>query len=406
MKLRVENTKLKSLINEATYQDVVSQMKKGDTLVVKSGKGVYKPKVVDVFGNQVTLEHNGNRFIITPSSLDGTDMYTNVMVTKDGEQVAAKGPTIKGIYHIRLERGGKTVAGVTFDEGMPEPDVKKAKKKKNIYQARFEELSRSIKGISEGEIMVVTTGSLVTKGKDKGSLKEGSIAELKFYVQKKVRDMIMLKLYEVEGKDTKEYEEMKKYILTYSPESLTVTEEGVTLYLKYKDEEGKLGKVKIDNIFSIDSGGEFDKMPDVDIEALMQSPRMRKIMYKNPSLLDKLLGRGAKGIIPLQQQLKDLGLGKSMKKGNKVKFRYEGENIRPEYRFNFTNGDTYIGKFTKQDVIKRTGDNRRESMYIKLLEKVGENKYKVDVMYDKIIDGKTNPKKVGEGIIKILGRNY
>jgi hypothetical protein len=408
MKLRVEHTRLKPLLNEATYTDAFNQIKKGDILVVKTGAGVYKVEVINKFANQISFQWNNQYYTITNNSFDGSNLHTFRLVMSDDNRTkrTTKGPIVKGVYNIIVLRDGATVTSVTPSAGRNDSQSTKVKDKTQEFKQRYDELYSDISQINEGEIMSITTGKLITSGKDKGSLAKNTITTLKFYVKKKGAKLSFMKLYEVSGAESDKYNTIKKYMLAFGPESLGITDEGINITLSYKDDSGKINKFQITNVFGVDNEGEFDKMPSVDIEALMDSPRMRAIMYKNPSILDKLLGRGAKGIIPAQQILQKYGVKPRYKQGGKVKFKFIGSDIRPNYRFNFQDGEVYVGKFTKNDVIKRTGDNRRESMYLKMGENIGNNEYNVEVIYDRIVDGKSNPQKVGEGKIRIIGTNY
>ena len=126
MKLRVEDIKLREPINEATYQDAFAQIKKGDTLVVKTGKQIYNAKVINKFANQDSFEWDGQYYLITDNSYDGKNLETRrIIIGDDGRtKGTVQGPTVKGVYNIIVKRGDKVVSGVTPSAGKSEPQAK------------------------------------------------------------------------------------------------------------------------------------------------------------------------------------------------------------------------------------------------------------------------------------------
>lgn len=267
-------------------------------------------------------------------------------------------------------------------------------------------MNDDLKQFDDGDVMEITTGKLVTKGIDSGSLAPNTITKIKLRVEKVGNGLIKTSLIDAEGQDATLYDKFADMYLFIGSESLQPTKEGINLILKGKS-GNNVSKHYIKNVFGIENIGKFKEEPELSIQDLMNSPRLRSMMIKNPSLLDSLLGKkGGAGIIPLEKKLASLGLTTKSNKADKVKFKYYGEDIRPEYRFNFKNNDIYVGRYTKDNVIKRTGDNRRESMYIQLDKEISKNQFEATIIYDKIVDGKSNPVEVGTGRIKIIDTKF
>lgn len=406
MKLRVEHITLKELITEATYQDAFSKIKKGDTMVVKTGKQVYSARIINKFGNQVTFEWEGEYYVFTNNSFDGANLTTHRLVIGDDGRTkrTIKGPTINGVYSIVIKRGDEIVSGVSPSQGRPEPQAKTQSKVHTDFEERKTEIINSFKGFTEGEVMEIKTGKLIASGKDKDSIAKNTITSITLHVEKVTDTLLKASPIDFVGADASHYQHLDNSYFYFGPESIEVTTEGINLVIKLKDvDSGKISKEYIKNVFSIENMGQYRNEPEFSVSDIMQSPAMRNMMFKNPSLLDRILGRNkAKGIIPLEKKLASLGLSSKVQKGKNVKFSYEGTDIRPEYRFNFTNGKTYIGKFTKDKVIKRTADNRRESMYIKLGNKLDDKTYEATIEFVKLINNEPQREVVGRGKIKLI----
>lgn len=406
MKLRVEHTRLKSLITEATYQDAFSQIKVGDTLVVKSGKQVYKSEIISKFSNQVTFEWEGQYYIITNNSYDGKDLETmRMIIGKDGRKTGTvKGPTIKGVYNIIVKRGDKIVTGVTPDSGRPKDQEKDQEQAKAEFEYRRDDIFSVFKNLEDGDVVEITTGKVITKGTDKGSLAKNSVTTITLKSEGMLGKWIKMSPVDFTGAEASKYEAYSNTYFFFDSGSIHTTKDGITLVPTTKDlDSGKKGKLQIKNVFGVDNVGAHKGDPEFTVADIMKSPAMRNMMMKNPSLLDKILGRTkATGIVPLQKKLASLGLTTRPKRGKKVKFKYEGVDIRPDYRFNFKDEKTYVGKFTKQNVIKRTADNRRESMYITLGPQNDDKSYNVTIDFVKLVNNEPQREQVGKGKIKII----
>jgi len=129
-------------------------------------------------------------------------------------------------------------------------------------------------------------------------------------------------------------------------------------------------------------------------------------MFKNPSLLDSLLGKkGKTGVLPSQAQLSKIGLGRKKNRGKKATFKYYGEDIR-EGNMQLIEGSTYGATFIKEDELRITGKNTKEKLIIELNHQPKENQYNVTVQY--ILKGKSGeeePQEVGSGKIIIIDIN-
>ena len=406
MKLKVENTKLKILINEATYNDAFTQIKKGDTLIVKSGKQVYKSNVINKFSNQITFEWDGEYYIITNNSYDGNNLDTmRIILGNDGRQKrTVKGPTIKGVYNIIVKRGNKIITGVTSDNGRPKDLENKQNDSKVEFEHRRNDIFNEFNKLNIGDVIEITTGKIISKGSDSGSLAKNSITTIRLKSEGITGKWIKLSPVDFSGKEASKYKDYDNTYFFIDIGSIKTTKEGIILIPITKNlNDGKTGKLQIKNVFGVENIGQHSTEPDYTVADIMKSPSMRKMMMKNPSLLDKILGRNkSKGIVPLDNKLSSIGLSSTQKKGKRVKYQYIGVDIRPDKAFNFKNENIYIGKFSKQNVIRRTGDNRRESMYLTLGHKNEDGTYHVTIDYVKTVNNEPQREQIGNGKIKII----
>jgi len=406
MKLRVEHTRLRSLITEATYQDAFAQIKRGDTLVVKSGKQVYKSEIISKFSNQVTFEWEGEYYIITDNSYNGKNLDTMRMVIGDDgkKKRTVKGPTIKGVYNIIIKRGDKIVTGVTPDNGRPKDKEQDQEKAKSQFERRREDIFSEFNNLDTGDVIEITTGKVITKGADKGSLAKNSITTIKLKSEGEMGKWIKMSPVDFTGAEASKYSEYDNTYFFFDIGSIKTTKEGIILIPTTKNlTTGDTGKLQIKNVFGVENIGSHVKEPEYTVADIMKSPAMRNMMQKSPSLLNKILGRTkSTGIVPLEKKLSSIGLNSKPKKGKRVKYEFTGADIRPDKAFNFKNGKTYIGKFTKQNVIRRTGDNRRESMYLTMGNKNDDGTYNVTVDYVKTVNNEPQREQIGKGKIKII----
>jgi TusA-related sulfurtransferase len=409
MKLRVEHTRLKRLITEATYRDAFKMIKKGDTIIIKTGdpkNPKYIGNVVDVFGNQVRFEYGGETFIITDNSLDGSVLNAN-MVYKNQEGGKEKTTTtpLKGVFGILIKRGDKIVTSATPDTGRPKQQNKSQEKDQGETEDRHSEIFSAFQKMEEGDVIEITTGNIITKGVDKGSLAKNSITIIKLKHEGLTGKWIKMSPVSFTGADAADYKKYDNTYFFFDGGSIKPTKNGITLIPTTKDlDTREKGKLQIKNVFGVENIGKHEVEPEVNIKDMMKNnPTLAKMYMKNPSILDRILGKHkATGIVPLEKQLAGLGLTNKPTRGKKVKFKYNGVDIRPDFRFNFKDDKIYIGKFTKDSVIKRTADNRRESMYITLGNKNDDGTYNVTIDFVKLVNNEPQREEVGKGKIKII----
>lgn len=405
MRFKVEDIILKTPINEATYQDAFNKIKQGDVIVVKTGGKVWRAEIIDRFGNQIRFNYDGQTYIITGNSFDGSTLTTDrVVYDKDGKEVrTTKGPTVKGVYSIIIMRNGNILTSVTPSKGRPDKQEKSQQAHHEKFEERKEDILKTLNELDAGDIMEITTGKLITKGKDSGSLAKNTITIIKLKVESVDENRIKTSPIDFSGSDASEYEQYHNSYFWFDSASIQTTPEGLILVAKVKNLDTKiLNKVSIKNVFGIENGGKFKEEPQVTMNDIMKIPAMRNMMFKNPSLLDRILKRGPKGLIPLKQILSKYGYSTKPSKGKKVKFIFNGPDVRPDYRFNFKDGKTYQGAFSKDNVIKRTADNRRESMYLTLGSKLDDKTYEVKIDFVKLVNNEPQREEVGKGKIKII----
>lgn len=406
MKLKVEHTKLKGLITEATFQDAFAKAKKGDVMIVKTGGQIYKSEIINKFSNQLTFQWEGEYYLITSNSFDGKNLTTSRLVIGDDNKTkrTTKGPTIKGVYSIIIKRGDQIVSGVTPETGRPKDQQKSQEKAQDEFESRHEDIFSVFKELNEGDVIEITTGKVIRKGVDKGSLAKNSITTIKLKSEGISGKWIKMSPVSFTGAEGSKYSKYSNSYFFFDAGSIRTTKDGITLIPAIKDlNSGNMDKIYIDNVFGVDNIGQHTEDPQYSIDDIMKSPAMRRAMFKNPSLLDKILGKHkATGIVPLKQKLASLGLTNRPQRGKKVKFRYSGIDIRPDYRFNFKDKKVYVGKFTKDNVIKRTADNRRESMYITLGTKNDDGTHNVTIDFVKLVNNEPQREQVGKGKINII----
>jgi len=408
MKLRVEHTRLKGLITEATFRDAFKMIKKGDTIIIKTGdpnNPKYIGKVVDVFGNQVRFEYGGETFIITDNSLDGSILNANMVYkNQEGGKEKTTVKQLKGVFGILIKRGDKIVTSATPDTGRPNKQKKSQEKGNDETESRHTEIFSAFEKMEEGDVIEITTGKVITNGKDKGSLAKNSITTIKLKHEGLTGKWIKMSPVSFTGAESANYKKYSNTYFFFDGGSVKPTKNGITLIPTTKDlNTGETAKLQIQNVFGVENVGKHEIEPEVTMADIMKNPNMRKMFMKNPSLLDKILGRNkATGIVPLEKQMAKLGLTNRPTRGKKVKFKYSGVDIRPDFRFNFKDDKIYIGKFTKDNVIKRTADNRRESMYITLGNKNDDGTYNVTIDFVKLVNNEPQREEVGKGKIKII----
>ncbi len=412
MKLRVEHTKLKSILTEATFVDAFKMIKKGDVLIIKTGdpnNPKYEGKVIDVFGNQVRFEYGGETFIITDNSLDGNTLNTNMVYrNKEGGSEKTVVKPLKGIFAIIIKRGNQIVTSATPGAGgsdRPGKTKKSQEKEKDQTENRHAEIFSVFKKLEEDDVIEITTGKIITKGVDKGSLAKNTITTIKLRSEGLTGKWIKMSPVSFKGADASDYSKYDNSYFFFDASSIQPTKESIVLspVIKNLNDGKKVDKLQINNVFGVENVGKHQKEPEVTVADIMKNPTMKKMFMKNPSLWDRILGRHkATGIVPLEKQLSALGLTNKPSKGKKVKFKYNGVDIRPDFRFNFKDDKIYIGKFTKDTVIKRTADNRRESMFITLGNKNDDGTYNVTIDFVKLVNNEPQREEVGKGKIKII----
>lgn len=383
MRLKVENIKLRDTISEATYADAFSQIKKGDVLTIKTGKRIYKAEIIYKFANQISFEFEGQYYMLTDNSFRGNTLETRRLIVGDDGRTkgSVQGPTITGIYNITVTRNGKPVSGVTPEKGRTEPEAKKQAKQKDVSRDRYEDISNELKSFNEDDRMLITTGKLITKGRDRGSLARNTVTEITLEVVKKTKGgMLKTKMLSVEGAEASQYDYLKNQYIFIGSESIILTNEGITLLIKTVS-SGQPTKSYIKNVFSIsnegvDIGDTTDKVTDKDIwDVIQSSPHLRKRVYQTPSLLGKLFGKDPKydpqALDLMFRAASDLG---KYKKGDKVQFTYYGNPIKVAKDIDLERGGDYVGRFDGKDTIIIKSTNRKDVLEIKLVGVKGDKK--------------------------------
>jgi hypothetical protein len=376
MKLRAEHIKLKQPINEATYQDAFSQIKKGDTLVVKTGNQVYDVRVINKFSNQVTFEWDGQYYLITHNSFDGSNLHTQRIITNDEGRTSGtvKGPTVKGVYNIIVKRNGNVVSGVTPSTGRNEPEGKKQKAKKNLAQDRYDDLTNQLKQFDVDDVIEITTGKVITTGKDKGSLAKNTITNIKLKVEKLTKGMVKAKVIEVDGAESSKYEKFKKRPIFISTDSLKPLGEGIGLTFKYKEGE-EVKKETIPNVFGLENLGMADPGKPHELsnqekwDIIKSSPQLRKRYLGNPTLFNQLFrGDKVKPKGDIDRLFRAMGSPvQELKYGDKVWFEYIGKDIDIAKDLQFEKGKEYVGKYLGENKIIVKSSNRKDAVEFKIV---------------------------------------
>lgn len=374
MKLRVEHIKLKSLITEATYQEAFNKIKKGDTLVVKTGDKVWNAKIIDVYGNQIRFEYGGETFIITNTSFEGNTLNTTFVYKnpKTGEEKTTAGPKAKGVYGMVIKRGNQIITSVTPESGRPEKQAKSQEKAKDKSEQRREELVSVLRDADVDDILELTTGKLITKGRDKGSLAKNTVTTIEFIVKKVNNDNVFTKVLDAEGVDAEKYKNMEKYTIVFDAGSFTFTNEMIIATVKYRDPKvGGYKKHQIKNVFGFENKGvsEIDepyKLTNQEkLDIVKSSPLLRKRYLANPSFMDKLFARDISAPGDINKLFGVLGspLDK-LKPDTWVNFIYYGKGIDiPNVRdLKFKRGETYKGKYIGNNQIIVKSSNRNDSV--------------------------------------------
>lgn len=378
MKLRVENIKLKSLISEATYQDAFSKIKNGDMLVIRTGGPTYKVKVLDKLPNRVIIKWDDQYYIITSNAYDGSNLDTlRLIIGKDGDgSKTVNGPTIKGVFNILVKRDGKSISSVTTEKGRNPATGKKQKKKQQQHSNRFDDIEKELSTLGVDDILSITTGKLITTGRDKGSLAKNTVTEFKFRVSKMLNKSFKLETVSIDGAEASDYDSLKSNPIVINSSSIKPSGEGYELtYAISGSGGGSRGTIK--NVFGIENLGisepdeeEEEGLSNTEILNLIKaSPVLKNRYLGNPSLFNRLFNKNAltpKGDIVSLFNAVGSGLN-DIKKGSKIKFKYLGKNIDLARDLKISTGQEYIGKYIGDNRIIIKSTNRRDAIEFKLL---------------------------------------
>jgi len=386
MKIKVIETSLKTLINEATYQDAFNQIKDGDTLIIKTGKDVYKTPVVDKLNNQVTIKWGNIYYVITNTSYDGKNLETIRLVKDKNNKPTTKinGPTIKGVYSFIVKRGDKIITSVTPQTGRSTELEKNQKKSKAEFETRRSEIFSVFDKLTEGDIVEITTGKLITKGLDKGSLAKNTITTINFICQGLHGNWIKLKLKDSNGFESDKYSVYKNSLFFISSGSIKIVDEGIILVPKVKDlKTGKLTKLYIKNVFGVDKVGRVEQPKNYELttqdkmDIIRNSPALRKRYLNNPSFLDKLFNRNKTDNSGDATNLLNIFNSNKInfKINDKIPFIYYGDDIiiNSAKDLRFEKSELYLGKYIGDNKIMVKSSNRKDTIIFTLIDNPDKN---------------------------------
>jgi hypothetical protein len=405
------------MLNEGIFDDFSKTFKKDDILVAldDSAKELFKFKIVGVYGNQINLFNKEGEKIIFSSGGLVDDELEYIIIDKKGVKEVK---IVENIDKFLLYRGGKLIDDWDLSElSKKDKDEDDREYEKNIQltdtqKEISDEIISSLKKLKKYDTVSFNLGVITPS---EGKMVEDIETELIFNVEsaEDSKNNILLSLIEVKGEDTQNYSKWigeYRYIKLNTNRKPIFTRSGdMVFHVKFIDgKRNTENKDYITGLISIKKiSHDIGFKGSLDMEKIIRDPKVLKALYQNPSYLEKLLGKGERGLIPLEKRLADLGLypedkksEKVYKTGRKVMFTNSGDDTitaKNEPNFKLLNdGTKYIGRMVGREHINLSSPSRRSKFKIVLNREIKKDVFEVTVYYQKsegelgeILEGKT-----------------
>lgn len=403
MNAETNSTHTNILINEEAFHTGFDNIQGGDMFVIITDKHTFNGKVVDKYSNQIVTQIDGKNILFTNNSLDD-DKITGFEII-DGKKVAK---TVVGVNQVIIRRNGNTVTTLTSKEatkdknnsdkfdrfGNEEPEMGP-----NIREI-YNDIDKALNSVAIDNKLIITTGTITNETE----INYEPVATIEIHVRKiHNNDIIIGAVTDMYGDEVGKYKSLNDgFIKISKSESLEMTDNGVVLMVKTTDNKIHF----IETIIDMEIG-EYFNVKEPTFDDMMQDKGFRDLMLKQPNLASRVAGEMAKGVVPANDILKNLGLNHDyFTRGKKVKFTYTGQQVRPGKQLSLNSGKEYIGIFSTSRSIKLTGTKRGESLLIKLKKKTHEQIYEVEVTFNRINNGQQTSDMVGRGLVQITDINF
>lgn len=383
--------------SEKNFTDFMQDVVVGDTIRIISGGKTFDSQVLNVTQNQIGIEMAGVKYLIHPNSLNGDTLET--FRVSGGNKYKA---ITRDVTKITLIRNGSIVNAITPKK----PSKNNSTNKKDIILPFFKDAYKSIQEefskITDKSKILIKTGKLSTND----TINDTTISEMELKVVKIFKNSILKVLVEnVSGSDSSLNKLKNTYLRMNLNTCLLLDQKGIKI--EFKTMEKPYTKVFVEDVFDIEVNEYQEKTSKVTLDDLWSKKEFRDLYNKEPSLFGKLLGQGPKGIARVNQLMDKYGVNKTYNtKNSKVEFEYIGKQLNTEI-VRLNNGDRYVGKFITAREIRLINPNKRNiSISIKLIDEIRMNTYTVHIMKNTIKNSQSVSEKIGEGVIKILNKNF
>lgn len=385
--------------SEKYFTDFMQDVVVGDTIRIISGGKTFNSQVLNVTQNQIGIEMAGVKYLIHPNSLNGDTLET--FRVSGGNKYKA---VTRDVTKITLIRNGSIINTITPKK--PSTNNSDDKNKRDVILPFFKDAYKSIQEefnkITDKSKILIKTGKLSTND----TINDTTISEMELKVVKIFKNSILKVLVEnVSGSDSSLNKLKNTYLRMNLNTCLLLDQKGIKI--EFKTMEKPYTKVFIENVFDIEVNEYQEKTSKVTLDDLWSKKEFRDLYNKEPSLFGKLLGQGPKGIARVNQLMDKYGVNKTYNtKNSKVEFEYIGKQLNTEI-VRLNNGDRYVGKFITAREIRLINPNKRNiSISIKLIDEIRMNTYTVHIMKNTIKNSQSVSEKIGEGVIKILNKNF
>lgn len=397
MNLENKLLEIKQLIKEESFQSGFNKIQSGDMFVIVTNSHTFNGKVIDKFSTQIVAQIDGKNFLFTNNSLDNDKITGFEMV--NGQKISR---TVLDVKHIIIRRNGNTITTLTDDDGNNDDfDIDDNQEHGPQLKDILEDCKVILKSIEKDDKLIINIGEV----KDEHEMIDKITGVIEIHCRAiSEKGVVFGMVTSIKGDINSSLKGIDNDFMELSKtNSLELNDNGVVLKIRNKSMEYFF----IEGIMSMEIG-EFFNISEPSFDDLMNdNSGFRNLMLKEPSLMGKISGQMAKGVIPANQILKDLGLTHGyFTQGKKVRFTYTGQAIRQGKKLSLQAGKEYVGIFSTSRSIKLTGSVRGENLLVLLKKKTHEQIYEVEVEFHKIRDGEESTKTLGRGIIQIKDINF
>ena len=407
---------VKLIISEDTYSVGFSKIRKGDIMNITTQNKNIQAEVVDVYSTQIIISAQSKNYLISLASMSDD----NLSFLEDPTGSKTRG-TIKGIKSIIITRNGKNISKIYPNNTNNAKNTNKTNKTnktktnniiKPFFKEAYDSILSDLNDLTEGDTVTFSFGELITKN----DIKTENKSTMEVYIEKVVKDNLIKCLVNVvEGSLLSNFSNLKgEVIIINKANSFSLSEKGVTLNAKLFKQNKTSDLVSIPNLYKIDNDGK-GPVGEVNFDDLMQNQNFKDLMLSKPTFWGKFLNKNPKGVIPLLKALeggttnnslyatakKYLGNNEYFSKGKKVKLTYLSPKEIDLGGIMLKNGTSYFGVFLDSKRVKLTTSRQNSKIVMELLEKIGDDKYRVKITKENTRDIAIGAVDYGQGIVEL-----